>query len=84
MKNNILAKAFNKSYLVLLMIIVNTLAFAQKTPPPPPPPMATYGAVGPGAPDQDVSVDMYEGLLLAVAVMFIVGMYYYNKRRKLA
>lgn len=83
MKNNILAKAFNKSYLVLLMIIVNTLAFAQKTPPPPPP-MATYGAVGPGAPDQDVSVDMYEGLLLVVVVMFIVGMCYYNKRRKLA
>lgn len=29
-------------------------------------------------------INMYEGLLLVVAVMFIVGMYYYNKRRKLA
>ncbi|WOC51446.1 hypothetical protein BPO_0799 [Bergeyella porcorum] len=33
---------------------------------------------------QSTPINMYEGLLLVVAVMFIVGMYYYNKRRKLA
>lgn len=81
MKNNILVKAFNKSFLVVLTAIVNTLAFAQKTPPPPPP-MTTHGAGGPGRPD--ISVDMYEGFLLLIAVTLVVSLYFYNRKRKLA
>ncbi|MFB9120931.1 hypothetical protein ACFFUE_06970 [Bergeyella porcorum] len=42
-----------------------------------PPPPESVGS-------QATPIDMYEGLLLVVAVMFIVGIYYYNKRRKLA
>lgn len=54
------------------------------TPPQPPRPgiPGSGTPVGPGTPENPV--DMYEGLLLIVAIMFVVGIYYYNKRKKLA
>ncbi len=85
MKNNKLGRVLNRSLFLALTLVFNVLAFAQ--PPVPPTPVETAsggaGGTGPGAPE-NVPIDMYEGLLLVVAVMFIIGMYYYNRRRKLA
>lgn len=81
MKNNKLGRVLNRSLFLALTLVFNVFAFAQ--PSAPPNPGGGAGGTGPGAPEK-VPIDMYEGLLLVVAVMFIVGMYYYNKRRKLA
>lgn len=83
MKNNKLGRVLNRSLLLALTLVFNVLAFAQPTPPSPPIAATGVGATGPGEPPAS-PIDMYEGLLLAVAVMFIVGMYYYSRRRKLA
>lgn len=70
---------FKYLYATLLVLCFNVLTFAQMegdeeiTVLPP----ETEGA-------RSTPINMYEGLLLVVAVMFIVGMYYYNRRRKLA
>lgn len=61
---------------LLLGNVVSATGFEGPDPSDPPPPESVGSRANP--------IDMYEGLLLVVAVVFIVGMYYYNKRRKLA
>lgn len=39
---------------------------------------------GDGTRRYNVPIDMYEGILLLIAIALIIGFYYYNKRRKLA
>ena len=44
-------------------------------PPTPEVPMATN-------PGTEVSIDMYEGFLLTIAVSMVIGIYYYSKNKK--
>ena len=45
----------------------------------PPPPTAPMGGTNPGT---AVPIDMYEGSLLTIAVLMVIGMYYYSKNKK--
>ena len=45
----------------------------------PPPPTAPMGGTNPGT---AVPIDMYEGILLTIAVLMVIGMYYYSKNKK--
>ena len=45
----------------------------------PPPPTAPMGGTNPGTP---VPIDMYEGILLTIAVLMVIGIYYYSKNKK--
>ena len=45
----------------------------------PPPPTTPMGGTNPGT---AVPIDMYEGFLLAIAVLMVIGMYYYSKNKK--
>ena len=44
-------------------------------PPTPEVPMATN-------PGKEVPIDMYEGILLTIAVSMVIGIYYYSKNKK--
>ena len=44
-------------------------------PPTPEVPMATN-------PGTEVPIDMYEGFLLTIAVLMVIGIYYYSKNKK--
>ena len=68
-------KSLNKT-LLFLFLMYGWLINAADTPPPPTPPDTEYG-VGPGAP---TPIDMYDFILVAVAVVFIV--YFMKKYRK--
>lgn len=82
-------KKFRYLYISILTFLFNVMAFAQDgwesaddgweggngaTPPPPP---EAEGA--PATP-----IDIYEGGLLVLAVLLILGYYFYTKNRKIA
>jgi len=46
---------------------------------PPPPGSQGGGGTNPGV---GVPIDMYEGILLTIAVLMVIGMYYYSKNKK--
>lgn len=81
MKNNI-------KYLLasLFIFLYNTLVFAQGILMPP----AVEGGDDPGASDSETPgvpenpIDMYEGILLLVAVSLIIGYYLYKRNRRIA
>lgn len=80
MKNHILSRIFNRSLLSIIALISNILVFAQPTPPLP---ASGVGGNGPGEPEQ-TPIDMYEGILLLVAVSLIIGYYLYKRNRRIA
>ena len=45
----------------------------------PPPPTAPMGGTNPGT---AIPIDMYEGILLTIAVLMVIGIYYYSKNKK--
>lgn len=78
-----LSRIFNRSLLSAIALISNILVFAQQTQQPPTPVVGGAGAVGPGGAPEN-PIDMYDGILLLVAVSLIIGYYLYKRNRRIA
>ena len=67
-----------KIFFLISFSLLSKSLYGQGTPPPPPGSQGG-GATNPGAP---VPIDMYEGILLTIAVLMVIGIYYYSKNKK--
>lgn len=68
-------KVFNKAILLLLMLVFGEFYSNM-------PPGGGAGGVGPGRPK--TPIDMYEGILVGIAVVLIIGYYFYSKNKRVA
>lgn len=77
---NIKLNSLIERFVYTFLLLIGYTVFAQGKPVVNP--GGGAGATGPGAVPRDVPVDMYEGALLMVAVVMMVGYYLYTRNRK--